>query len=270
MINEKRETKRTFRRFFFLLIETEDHEPIKRSICTDQDTDEYSAKATRTLYIGNLQSEISYNELRETYSAYGDIIVSFSFYFSLIVENLFVLFSFLKGIGNQTSNSITTSITFCFCSIRRYKKCCQSDESVRTETRSRSFDKSLFNEYFFDVFSLTLFFQLGFGKSQPTNVLWLDDLPATITEVVLRSAIHRLTNLSSEQILDIYIDDRNSHKSQTSQCLIYFTDTRAAQDAINSIRGKKIEGKRIQVDFASKVFVTRFSDIIDAASHKKK
>jgi RNA recognition motif-containing protein len=37
--------------------------------------DEYSVKATRTLYIGNLQSEISYNELRETYSAYGDIIV---------------------------------------------------------------------------------------------------------------------------------------------------------------------------------------------------
>ncbi|CAF1524997.1 unnamed protein product, partial [Adineta steineri] len=31
--------------------------------------------------------------------------------------------------------------------------------------------------------------------------------------------------------------------------------TRAAQEAINSIRGKKIDSKRIQVDFASKVFV---------------
>lgn len=48
---------------------------VKRPICTDPDNDEYSLKATRTLYIGNLQSEISYNELREAYSAYGDIIV---------------------------------------------------------------------------------------------------------------------------------------------------------------------------------------------------
>ena len=48
---------------------------MKRSLCTDPDIDEYSIKATRTLYIGNLQSEISYNELREIYSAYGDIIV---------------------------------------------------------------------------------------------------------------------------------------------------------------------------------------------------
>ncbi|CAF4414214.1 unnamed protein product, partial [Adineta steineri] len=36
--------------------------------------DEYSIKATRTLYIGNLQSEISHNDLRELYSEYGDII----------------------------------------------------------------------------------------------------------------------------------------------------------------------------------------------------
>lgn len=111
---------------------------------------------------------------------------------------------------------------------------------------------------------------MGFGKSQPTNVLWLDDLPANITESSIRSFINRHTNLSSAEVVDIYIDNRNSHKSQTAQCLIYFTETRAAQEAINLIRGKKIESKRIQVDFASKVFVTRFSDIIEEASHKKK
>ncbi len=58
---------------FFL--ENGECELMKRSICTDPDNDEYSLRATRTLYIGNLQSEISYNELREAYSAYGDIIV---------------------------------------------------------------------------------------------------------------------------------------------------------------------------------------------------
>jgi len=111
---------------------------------------------------------------------------------------------------------------------------------------------------------------LGFGKSQPTNVLWLDELPSNVSESSLRNFILRQTNLPTEQVLDIYIDNRNHHKTQTAQCLIYFTDTRAAQEAINLIRGKKLELKRIQVDFASKVFVTRFSDIIDEASQKKK
>jgi RNA recognition motif-containing protein len=43
--------------------------------CSDLDIDEYSVKATRTLYIGNLQPEISYQELRDTYSIHGEIIV---------------------------------------------------------------------------------------------------------------------------------------------------------------------------------------------------
>lgn len=61
--------------FFSLALGNEEHELIPRTICSDLDLDEYSAKATRTLYIGNLPSDISYQELRETYSVYGEIIV---------------------------------------------------------------------------------------------------------------------------------------------------------------------------------------------------
>lgn len=111
---------------------------------------------------------------------------------------------------------------------------------------------------------------MGFGKSQPTNVLWLDELPLNVSETSVRNFIIRQTNLPIDQVLDIYIDNRNHQKTQTAQCLIYFADTRAAQEAINFIRGKKIDSKRIQVDYASKVFVTRFSDVIEEASHKKK
>lgn len=110
---------------------------------------------------------------------------------------------------------------------------------------------------------------MGFGKSQPTNVLWLDELPLNTTELLIRTFITRHTSLENDQILDIYIDNRNRHKTQTAQCLIYFSDTRAAQDAINLIRGKRFESKRIQVDFAGKVFVTRFSDIIEETNRKK-
>ncbi len=110
---------------------------------------------------------------------------------------------------------------------------------------------------------------MGFGKSQPTNVLWLDDLPSNITESNLRSFLNCLTNLSSDEILDIYIDNRNSQKNYIVQCLIYFTDIIAAQNAINSIRGKKFQTKRIQVDFASRIFLTKFSDIIQQINQKK-
>ncbi len=87
---------------------------------------------------------------------------------------------------------------------------------------------------------------------------------------MLRSFLTRLSNLSANEILDIYIDNQNSQKIQTAQCLIYFTDTITAQNAINAIRGKKLDTKRIQVDFASRVFLTKFSDIIEQTNQNKK
>ncbi|CAF1547502.1 unnamed protein product, partial [Adineta ricciae] len=209
--------------------ENEECDIMKRSLCSDLDLDEYSVRATRTLYIGNLQSEISYNELRETYSAYGDIIE--------------------LEIKRQTQTP--HQLPFAFVQYADIKSVVKA---------MRSFDSKMNRDHSI---------KLGFGKSQPTNVLWLDDIPLNVTESTIRSFIIRQTSLATEQVLDIYIDNRNSHKTQAAQCLIYFADTRAAQEAINLIRGKKVDSKKIQVDFASKVFVTRFSDIIEETSHKK-
>lgn len=117
---------------------------------------------------------------------------------------------------------------------------------------------------------LLLVFQLGFGKGQPTNVLWIDELPSNITELILRSYLCRLTNFSSNDVLDIYIDNRASQKNSVAQCLVYFKDIIAAQTAINLVRGKRLNGKRLQVDFASRVFLTKFSDIIEETNQKKK
>ena len=55
-----------------------------------------------------------------------------------------------------------------------------------------------------------------------------------------------------------------------AQCLVYFIDSITAQTAINLIRGKKFDTKRIQVDFASRAFLTKFSDIIEETNEKKK
>ena len=63
------------------------------------DNDEYSVKATRTLYIGNLQPEISYNELREVYSVYGDIVVCRNHIYVKIQSNTWAIAKWRWNVG---------------------------------------------------------------------------------------------------------------------------------------------------------------------------
>lgn len=42
----------------------------------EADLDEYHPKATRTLFIGNLEKDVSVTDLRNTFSKFGEIIVS--------------------------------------------------------------------------------------------------------------------------------------------------------------------------------------------------
>jgi RNA recognition motif-containing protein len=44
--------------------------------------DEHHPKATRTLFVGNLEKDISNQELRERFLKYGDILVSIELPFS--------------------------------------------------------------------------------------------------------------------------------------------------------------------------------------------
>jgi RNA recognition motif-containing protein len=88
LIPGKSNIQMLFRNLFYL--ENDEYDLLKRSISSDLDLDEYSIKATRTLYIGNLPAEISYQELREIYSAYGEIIVRIK-YEAYLVNKCFAL-----------------------------------------------------------------------------------------------------------------------------------------------------------------------------------
>lgn len=44
----------------------------------ETDVDEFHSKATRTLFIGNLNSNSSAADLRKTFETFGEIIVSFN------------------------------------------------------------------------------------------------------------------------------------------------------------------------------------------------
>ncbi|CAF0947570.1 unnamed protein product, partial [Adineta ricciae] len=111
--------------------------------------------------------------------------------------------------------------------------------------------------------------QLNFGKSQITNVLWFDELPGDTTEANMREFLRRVTSFPPKKFKDIYIDHRHEQKYTSGQCLVYCIDPITAQSAIELIRGQTFDGKRLQVDFASSLFIEQFADLIRQTNEKK-
>ncbi|CAF1171961.1 unnamed protein product [Adineta ricciae] len=190
------------------------------------DIDEYSSKSTRTLFIRNLPTEISYHELREICMEYGEII---------------------------DVNIKRNSQTQAFASIQ-YTSIKSVVSAIKILERKLIYGRSL---------------QLNFGKSQITNVLWLDELPGDITEANMREFLHRVTSFPPKKFKDIYIDYRHEQKYTSEQCLVYCIDSVTAQSAIDLIRGQIFDGKRLQVDFASSLFIEQFADLIRQTNEKK-
>ena len=79
-------------------------------------------------------------------------------------------------------------------------------------------------------------FQLGFGKSMPTNCVWLDCLPETITEKKLMEAFDRYGIVSHSVIDRIKL-----------RALVYFENLEYAQHAVNEMRGRQLGSKKANV-----------------------
>lgn len=60
----------------------------------EAELDEYHPKATRTLFIGNLEKDISPSEIRKHFEQFGEIIVSKLTFFSLDTVEAYVLCAF--------------------------------------------------------------------------------------------------------------------------------------------------------------------------------
>ncbi|OWF34645.1 protein split ends-like [Mizuhopecten yessoensis] len=89
--------------------------------------------------------------------------------------------------------------------------------------------------------------KLGFGKSMPTNCIWLDNLAETVSESFLCRQFSRYGNVSHGII------DKNGGKA-----LVFFTNIDAAQFALNEMRNRILNGKKIMTDFASRDCQNRF------------
>jgi hypothetical protein len=212
------------------------------SVCNngDEDYDEYCQKATRTLYIGNLDRDVKYSDLREKLDKkYGDII-------EIEIKKDNKKPSSSGGTGSNSSNNNSSSSSS---SSNSYAFIQFSDiKSVIKAMRCMS-GKCIGNNSI----------KLGFGKIKPTKILWLDGISEQLKEPQLNEYFNNYCENNVEQIL---IDRLKC------QGLIYFSYIEDAKVCAEKIRAKRFYDKRIMVDFASKEFInSRFEHLLDPKHH---
>lgn len=82
--------------------------------------------------------------------------------------------------------------------------------------------------------------KLGFGKSQPTQCLWLSNLPSGTTDGFLANHFKRYGTVAY-----IFL-----HPQQL-RALVYFETVESAQKALSEQKNRIIAGRKLQADFAS-------------------
>lgn len=96
--------------------------------------------------------------------------------------------------------------------------------------------------------------KLGFGKSMPTICVWMHGITDSISEKCLMRQCSRFGPVTSITI------DRERGK-----CLVFYDNVDSAQIAVTDLKGRLINGKRIQVDFASRECQNLFFEKLEAS-----
>jgi RNA recognition motif-containing protein len=195
--------------------------------------DEYCSKATRTLYIGNLDRDIKEEDLRERLDKkYGDILNieikrdqlnnnnnNFQFQTQQQQQQQQQL-NQLSGSGNSTFAFIEfTSIKSVIKAIKCMDGKCIGNSIIR----------------------------LGFGKIKPSQCVWFDDLSEKMSEKELKTICKHYGTVKS-----LIIDKLKG------QAIVNFTSIEHAKLCVQKIRAKTFHDKRIMIDFASNDFKKRF------------
>ncbi|XP_062590610.1 msx2-interacting protein-like isoform X2 [Saccostrea cucullata] len=164
----------------------------------EAELDEHHPKATRTLFVGNLEKDISNQELRERFLKYGDIL----------------------DIDVKRQGAVSAYAFVQFTDIRSVVKVLREMEG--------------------EVWG-SMKLKLGFGKSMPTNCVWLDNVDQTVQENFLSRQFGRYGQVTHGII------DRIKGKA-----LVYFTNAEQAQYALVEMRNRILNNKKIMIDFASR------------------
>lgn len=209
----------------------------------EADLDEYHPKATRTLFIGNLEKDVTASELRASFESFGPII------------EIDIKKQSQTGGGTATTPGAPTATT---------------GSSSSTPTNSSSANNNNNNTaYAFcqyaDIASVVRAMRhldgeqvgntrvkLGFGKSMPTNCVWLHGVAETVAEKFLARHMSRFGHVSYAAI------DR-----ERCNGLVFYDQVSCAQAAVQELRGRALAGRKLQVDFASRECQAHFFELVE-------
>ncbi|XP_055296443.1 protein split ends isoform X2 [Sitodiplosis mosellana] len=177
----------------------------------EAELDEYHPKATRTLFIGNLEKDITATELRKNFDCFGEIIEI--------------------DIKKQGVNA------YAFC---------QYSDIVSVVKAMRQMDGEHLG---------STRIKLGFGKSMPTNCVWIDGVSDAASESYLTTQFNRFGPVSQVTI-----------QRERKMALVFFEQISYAQMAVKEMRGVTLRGRKLQVDFASRECQDAFYDKIEKKS----
>ncbi|XP_043917801.1 msx2-interacting protein [Protopterus annectens] len=164
----------------------------------DEKIDEFHPKATRTLFIGNLEKTTTYTDLQNIFQRFGEIV----------------------DIDIKKVNGVPQYAFLQYCDIASV---CKAIKKMDGEYLGNNRLK------------------LGFGKSMPTNCVWLDGLSASITEQYLTRHFCRYG-----PVVKVVFDRLKG------MALVLYNEIEYAQVAVKETKGRKIGGNKIKVDFANR------------------
>ena len=206
------------KQFFGCKIEVSPHEGLD---CEDNDfrpleaeLDEYHPKATRTLFVGNLEKDITNDQLKQHFKVFGEIIEMD-----------------IKKQGTSTYAFI------------QYSDICSVVKAMR----------KLDGE---NLGSSTNRIKLGFGKSMPTNCVWIHGIAEQTNEKTITRQCSRMG-----PIVSLFVD------RQRCNCLVTFDSIEIAQLALTDLKGRSLNNRRMQVDFASRECEKIFHQKLEASSN---
>ncbi|CAN2387975.1 RNA polymerase II transcription factor binding [Pristimantis euphronides] len=163
----------------------------------DERIDEFHPKATRTLFIGNLEKTTTHLDLHNVFQRFGEIV----------------------DIDVKKVNGVPQYAFLQYCDITSV---CKAIKKMDGEYLGNNRLK------------------LGFGKSMPTNCVWIDGLSSSVTEQYLTRHFSRYG-----PVVKVVYDRFKG------MALILYNEIEFAQAAVKETKGRKIGGNVVKVDFAN-------------------
>ncbi|XP_018082017.1 msx2-interacting protein isoform X2 [Xenopus laevis] len=178
----------------------------------DERIDEFHPKATRTLFIGNLEKTTTHLDLHNLFQRFGEIV-------DIDVKKV-------NGVPQYAFLQYSDIGSVC----KAIKK---MDGEYLGNNRLKVLDSTSHGACVPNT-------QLGFGKSMPTNCVWIDGLSSNITEQYLTRHFCRYG-----PVVKVVFDRFKG------MALVLYNEIEYAQAAVKETKGRKIGGSDVKVDFAN-------------------